>query len=297
MVMTSRELFAALLVLVPALCECSDAVDYAAWDRVMRRHVHPGKVREGIIVNEVDYCGIKMDSDYLRFMASLAEARTTDLSKQEFYALYMNAYNALTVAQMINQCMEGPNGTCVTQLRYIGGYQGASWSKPAGVIAGKVFNTETVESWLRNPKLAGYNFSEDCRVHGCIVCAGISCPDLRNEAYTPDKVDEQMSDNVVKWLANSKKGSVILEGGQINVSNIISELYPADMQGCYGESGAVEFVSMFGPADVKQLIATTGKASVKLGSLVYNYDSNGPVPCDQACPASTAYPSAEQTLV
>ena len=47
---------------------------------------------------------------------------------------------------------------------------------------------------------------EDSRLHACIVCASISCPDIRMEAFRPEKISQQMTDQVTKFLANPKKG-------------------------------------------------------------------------------------------
>lgn len=52
-------------------------------------------------------------------------------------------------------------------------------------------------------------FREDPRLHACIVCASISCPNVRREAYTVDKIDQQMTDQMTSFLANPKKGTML----------------------------------------------------------------------------------------
>lgn len=47
---------------------------------------------------------------------------------------------------------------------------------------------------------------EDSRLHACIVCASISCPNVRQEAFRPDKISGQMDDQVRDFLSNEKKG-------------------------------------------------------------------------------------------
>ncbi len=47
---------------------------------------------------------------------------------------------------------------------------------------------------------------EDSRLHACIVCASVSCPNVRREAYRVDRLAQQMDDQVGDFLSNPKKG-------------------------------------------------------------------------------------------
>ena len=40
------------------------------------------------------------------------------------------------------------------------------------------------------------------RIHSAVVCASISCPPLRREAYLAAQLDQQLDGNVRAWLAN-----------------------------------------------------------------------------------------------
>ena len=46
-------------------------------------------------------------------------------------------------------------------------------------------------------------------MHTCIVCASISCPNVRMEAYKSKIINQQMDDQVKVFLSNSKKGIII----------------------------------------------------------------------------------------
>ena len=48
-----------------------------------------------------------------------------------------------------------------------------------------------------------------------IVCASLSCPDLRNEAYRADKLDAQLDDQARRFLSNPAKGLKIMSSGII----------------------------------------------------------------------------------
>ena len=43
-------------------------------------------------------------------------------------------------------------------------------------------------------------------MHMCIVCASISCPNVRMEAFKSPIINEQMDDQVREFVRNNKKG-------------------------------------------------------------------------------------------
>ncbi len=59
----------------------------------------------------------------------------------------------------------------------------------------------------------------DPRIHLAIVCASISCPDLRNEPYTAAKLNEQLDYQSRQFLNNEGKGLKI-EKKAIRLSKI-----------------------------------------------------------------------------
>ena len=83
------------------------------------------------------------------------------------------------------------------------------------------------------------------RVHASIVCASLSCPNLRAEAFEPHRLDAQMDDQARAWLANPSKGMAIVRGGgggsnagkaTVHLSRIFL-WFQADFQGAAGPSG------------------------------------------------------------
>ncbi len=48
----------------------------------------------------------------------------------------------------------------------------------------------------------------DPRIHFAIVCASMSCPKLRNEAYEADKLDAQLDDQAKSFLSNRSKNII-----------------------------------------------------------------------------------------
>ncbi|MGH7239776.1 MAG: DUF547 domain-containing protein, partial [Candidatus Saccharimonadales bacterium] len=48
----------------------------------------------------------------------------------------------------------------------------------------------------------------DPLVHFSLVCASMSCPKLRNQAYIPDKRDKQLVDQVRSFISNKAKNKI-----------------------------------------------------------------------------------------
>lgn len=62
-------------------------------------------------------------------------------------------------------------------------------------VNGRAMSLDDIETELRN--------MGDPRIHAALVCAARSCPPLRREAYTDEKIDAQLDDNTRQWLANA----------------------------------------------------------------------------------------------
>ena len=57
------------------------------------------------------------------------------------------------------------------------------------------------------------------RIHVAIVCASVSCPDLRKEAYVTNQLDSQLNNQMRSFLANRNKG-LRIENGKLYLSSI-----------------------------------------------------------------------------
>ena len=69
--------------------------------------------------------------------------------------------------------------------------------------------------------LAYHFIREDPRLHACIVCASISCPDVRTTAYNPSTIDDQMTDQMKNFLQNNKKGQHYLRRSDVIIGMVI----------------------------------------------------------------------------
>ena len=78
----------------------------------------------------------------------------------------------------------------------------------------KPLTLDEIEHQILRPTL------KDGRVHAAVNCASMGCPPLRAEAFQGAKLDEQLSDQVAIWLADSSRNQVRPKDGAIRVSKI-----------------------------------------------------------------------------
>jgi Protein of unknown function, DUF547 len=176
--------------------------DHSLWTKVLQRHVTPGltfgKVEK---VNAVDYESIGRDDDFWAYLKSLEQVQPDRLSKREQLAFWMNAYNALCIATIVHhETTTGRKLESITKLS--SAEKGPVWDQavPNCRIAGKDISLNDIEHEQLRAVWA------EPALHGCIVCASASCPNLRAEAFVPDKLLDQMSDQMRDWVSNPTKG-------------------------------------------------------------------------------------------
>ena len=277
-----------LAVSFVSLCrtEATAQIYYSAWDRLLSRHVHKG-VLQNTSLDVVDYDAIAQDTDLgeaLRVFESVDV--TSRWTKSQMLALHINAYNAFAVNTIVqHRC--NPVGSCQT-LQSIWNVSDV-WTRPVHRLAGKNVSLNDIEGYLRKPD----PWPEDPRIHACIVCASISCPNLRPQAFSPDSdvLDTQMADQMRNFLANPKKGSTIagaaaMAGSRHTTSRAIVKAtdmlllskifywYGSD----FSRSGSVlGFLTLYAPPHVRHFIQRHPNAT--LNFFDYNWNVNGHLQC------------------
>lgn len=130
----------------------------------------------------IDYAAIVKDtSDLDAYIAELADAPFNDLSRDGKLALLINAYNAFTLRLIADHYNDGE----LASIRDIP--EKERWDHVRWDIAGKEYSLNQIEHELVRPKF------KEPRIHFAMVCAAESCPPLRSEAYTEDKLEQQLA--------------------------------------------------------------------------------------------------------
>lgn len=223
--------------------------DHSAFDRLLSGYVDA----RGL----VDYERLKQNKDVaLRpYLEQLAATDPESLSKDEQLAFWLNAYNALTL-KLIADNYPAKSIRRVTPFQVPGltvmipqsGFFGSSvlpandpFLVDVGVVGGKVRTLSEIEHEIIRPQFVGTEGYDEPRIHAALVCAAMSCPKLRGEAYTGAGLDAQLRDQMNTFLHDRAKNAIPAEGDDvIRVSKIFKWF-----QGDFGGS----------PQAVQQLIA------------------------------------------
>jgi hypothetical protein len=236
---------AALLLLAGASLAGAEDEAYA---RLLERHVRPGTI-DGVRLAVVDYAALRDDPDYPRALTALAAASPdrlpTDAGRLAFW---INAYNLLAIKAVADRYPIGSIKDGGSLLRPI-------WKRTVGRASGRDRSLDEIEHGILRREF------REPRVHFAIVCASLSCPDLRREPYVAPRLDAQLAEATRHFLANPTKGVELgADGRTARVSSIFR--WFADDFG--GPQGVVRFIH--GAADP---VLATSLARLEAGGLAY----------------------------
>ena len=244
---------AGLAALAPAP---APAAETAAYARLLEAHVRPGTV-SGIDLAVVDYAAIGADPAYARALQDLAAARPEALAAPaERRAFWINAYNLLAIKAVLDQYP-------TRSIRDGGSLLRPIWKKKVGVAAGREYALDDIEHGILRAEL------KDPRVHVAIVCASLSCPDLRREPFAGARLDAQLDDQAARFLANPTKGLALSPDGR---SARVSSIFKWFRDDFAPAGGVLAFIrAKAGPALAPRL---AGLGEAGLAYLDYDWSLN-----------------------
>ncbi len=196
--------------------------DWATFDRILKAHVSSGSF-QGIKAKLVDYKALLDNTQFNQLGRDLASFNPNHLNRNEKLAFYINAYNYFAIKIVVDHWpVEG--------IKDIGSLFRPVWKKTAGNINGQAITLDQIEHKILRP------MGEE-RIHFAIVCSSMSCPDLRGEIYTAEKLEQQLEDQVKLFLANDTKGATV-KNGKLYLSEIFDwfeqDFEPAGVIGFIG---------------------------------------------------------------
>ncbi len=172
----------------------SRPVSHYLFDKVLKEYVDDNGM--------VDYSSLKANNGQLIEYLNLLENNSprASWSRNEELAYWINAYNAFTLKLIIDYYP-------VKSIKDIGStiqipFVNTPWDIEFIHIDGKEYSLNNIEHGIIRKK-----FNEP-RIHFALVCAAKSCPELRREAYIPNMLDEQLSDQAKEFLGDSSKNYI-----------------------------------------------------------------------------------------
>lgn len=217
---------ALVLLLLPNLPANADEPDWGPYAAILSQYVHQGS-KLGIALHAVDYRGIRQDDEWSKVLASVADFDLSRLhEREERLAFWINAYNILAINMVLEHWP-------LHDIRDAGMLFWPVWHRSAGRIGGKMRTLHEIEHRILRPM-------GDPRIHMAIVCASVSCPDLRIRPYRAAFIEQHLDEQAALFMANSGKGVRIADGG-IYISEIF-DWFEADFD---GPEGVKRFIRLY----------------------------------------------------
>lgn len=179
----------------------SKPISHALWSQLLQKHVSDN--------GRVDYEGIKKDAEKFNAYTELLSnnhPNEANWSENERMAYWINAYNAFTVQLVVEHIPVESIKDIKRGLPFIN----SVWDIKFIEIEGMSYDLNKIEHGILRKEF------EDPRIHFAINCASISCPSLRNEAYTGDKLEEQLKEQTERFLSDASKNVIEKEALQLS---------------------------------------------------------------------------------
>ncbi len=163
---------------------------HTTFDLLLKKHVS----NKGI----VDYKSFKKDEAVLDGYLNQLDNQAPDRlywTKEEQLAYWINAYNAFTIKLiLLNYPLKSIQD--LHPKLHIPLFH-TVWHKEFFTIGGKKASLDEIEHGILRKEF------DEPKIHFAINCASKSCPPLLNEAYTPEKLNNQLETVTTNFINNS----------------------------------------------------------------------------------------------
>mgnify|MGYP000038273089 CR=1 FL=1 len=172
----------------------------------------------------VDYKAIKDNPATLNELTSLAkEVRVSKSKVKSYQSFWINAYNISVIKGIVSNYP-------VKRPLDIKGFFDKTTYELGGV--------KTTLNDLEN-KLLRKVFPQEARFHFVLVCAGLGCPPIINEAYTPAKLEAQLQRQTT--IALNNPNFIKVKGNKVQLSQIF-EWYKGDFT---QQGSEIDYINAF----------------------------------------------------
>lgn len=185
----------------------NEVVSHDIWDALLKKYV----TEDGW----VDYKGIQSEKDRLdTYLQLLSDnpPNTESWSDADQIAYWINAYNAFTVDLILQHYP-------VESIKDIGSsiqipFVNTPWDIKFIKIGGEEYDLNNLEHGILRKQW------NEPRIHFAVNCASYSCPALRAEAYTGDKLDAQLDEQARIFINDARKN--VIGNNEAKLSKIFS---------------------------------------------------------------------------
>lgn len=179
------------------------SVSHDTWDQLLKKYVS----RDGF----VDYRGFRQEQaaldSYLRTLEDSPPNKAT-WSEEAQIAYWINAYNAYTIALILQHYpLESIKdiGSSI-QIPFVNTPWGIKFIK----IGGEAYDLNNLEHGILRKEF------DEPRIHFAVNCASYSCPELRAEAYTGEKLYQQLDEQARIFINDTRKNRITTEKAELS---------------------------------------------------------------------------------
>ena len=237
-------LFAFLLAYAAPQPAQAQGVDHSLFTTLLQNHV----TDEGL----VDYDAFAASEAFDEYLDLLDQVDPTALSRNSQLALWLNAYNAWTI-ELINlhnerESIRNINKTLGLAIK-------GPWTQPLATVGGVTYTLDDIEHGIIRKEF------DDPRIHFALVCAAVSCPPLRREAYIGTHLNEQLNDQSRRFLLHSpEKNRVDIANNTVYLTKVF-DWYAKDFG--KNDTEIVRYLARFFPPGPERTFLASGTARIR----------------------------------
>jgi Protein of unknown function, DUF547 len=187
---------------------CAQQVDHSVFTDIMKEYNVNG---------DLNYKGLTTEKRLDLYLDDLSNTNISNLETDDSkMAFWINVYNAFTIKAIVDNYPVESINDLHTGGRIIGHILSTTvWDDEFINISGKEYSLNHIEHKILRKK---YN---EPRIHFSIVCASISCPQLRDEAFVENRLKFQMEQQAIQFFNDESKNKVDLENRTVHLSKIL----------------------------------------------------------------------------
>lgn len=216
----------AIIAVVVIACTFTAAVSFSKNVARVDHSLLSAVLKDVVSNGRVDYARLKRDTRLSTYLTAMSKVVTASMSEDERTAYWINVYNAATL-HIVSQHFPIRSIRDIT----IQGYPSV-WKAPLVSTHTGMVSLDHIENNVLRPR-------GDARIHMALVCAAVSCPPLRSEAYTAADLQGQLDDQCRQFVRDRRHNVIDTTARTARVSKIF-EWFIADFGG--NPAGIVDFL-------------------------------------------------------
>ena len=229
-----------------------DSIKHESFNKLLKKYVD----KNGMVNYKAWHASTTDRSTLTTYLEHLGQASFNQPAQRNAQLAYwINAYNAVTIEGILRVY---PTKSIRKHTKPVG-YN--IWKNLKLHVADKKINLEDIEHKVLRKM-------NEPRIHFAIVCASIGCPRLLNEAYSAEKMEQQLTVNTKDFFSRSQNLQIDPNSRQIKLSKLL-EWYGSDFGGDINTQ--LTAYKKYWPAESVQAVAPGG---FSIGYLSYDWNLN-----------------------